>query len=272
VLSLYSPNTIFMEVVEDGFRAGPVLPSNFNATPQGFEELRANLLKSQWVGRIVASDFSAALVAVTLLERDPETGARLDLKRVGADLEKIRAQHEDARFSVHVVGFAKSTSDIAAGAAGVILFFGIAAAITALLLFWYSARASSPASRSPWRSRPSCGCWGCCRSSGSRSIPMSILVPFLIFSIGVSHAVQMTNAWKLEVLRGRDGADAARIAFVKLFIPGARRAPRGNAIGFPRHRVREDRDGAGARGDGHARRDTHDSHEQAPAPDPVVVP
>ena len=32
--------------------------------------------------------------------------------------------------------------------------------------------------------------------------PMSILVPFLIFSIGVSHAVQMTNAWKLETLNG----------------------------------------------------------------------
>jgi predicted RND superfamily exporter protein len=138
VLSLYSPNTIFLEVVEDGFRAGPVLPSNFNPTPQGFEDLRANLLKSQWVGRIVASDFSAALVAVTLLDRDPETGARLDLKRVGADLEKIRAKYEDARFTVHVIGFAKSSSDIAAGAAGVILFFLIAIAITAALLYWYS--------------------------------------------------------------------------------------------------------------------------------------
>ena len=136
VLSLYSPNTIFMEVVEDGFRAGPVLPSNFDPTPRGFEELRANLLKSQWIGRIVASDFSAALVSVTLLERDPETGTRLDVKRIGADLEKIRAKHEDERFSVHVVGFAKSSADIAAGAAGATLFFGIAAAITALLLLW----------------------------------------------------------------------------------------------------------------------------------------
>jgi predicted RND superfamily exporter protein len=60
---------------------------------------------------------------------------------------------------------------------------------------------------------------------------MSILVPFLIFSIGVSHAVQMTNAWKLEALRGRDGVSAARIAFVKLFIPGAS-ALLANAIGF----------------------------------------
>src|SRR5262249_26493282 len=50
-------------------------------------------------------------------------------------------------------------------------------------------------------------------------------------SIGVSHAVQMTNAWKLEALRGRDSVSAARIAFVKLFIPGAS-ALLANAIGF----------------------------------------
>ena len=33
VLSLYSPNAIFIEVVEDGFKAGPVLPNNFDGTP-----------------------------------------------------------------------------------------------------------------------------------------------------------------------------------------------------------------------------------------------
>ncbi|WP_162617470.1 hypothetical protein, partial [Bacillus pseudomycoides] len=43
--------------------------------------------------------------------------------------------------------------------------------------------------------------------------PMSILVPFLIFSIGVSHAVQMTNAWRQEVVRGHDSVESARTAF-----------------------------------------------------------
>jgi predicted RND superfamily exporter protein len=231
VLSLYSPNTIFMEVVEDGFRAGPVLPSNFDPTPQGFEELRANLLKSQWIGRIVASDFSAALVSVTLLERDPDTGARLDVKRIGADLEKIRAKHEDERFSVHIVGFAKSSADIAAGAAGATLFFGIAAAITALLLLWYSGSWKLTALAMAVALTPVVWLLGLLPILGLTLDPMSILVPFLIFSIGVSHAVQMTNAWKLEVLRGRDGLAAARIAFVKLFIPGAS-ALLANAIGF----------------------------------------
>ena len=60
---------------------------------------------------------------------------------------------------------------------------------------------------------------------------MSILVPFLIFSIGVSHAVQMTNAWKLETLHGADGVTASTHSFAKLFIPGAM-ALLANALGF----------------------------------------
>jgi hypothetical protein len=231
VLSLYSPNTIFMEVVEDGFRAGPVLPSNFKADARGFEELRANLLKSQWVGRIVATDFSAGLVSVTLLERDPVTGDRLDVRRLGEDLEKLRARHEDDRYSVHVIGFAKSASDIAAGAAGVLAFFGLAAAITAALLLWYTGSARLTALALVVAVVPVVWLLGLLPILGLTLDPMSILVPFLIFSIGVSHAVQMTNAWKLEALRGRDGVSSARIAFVRLFIPGAS-ALLANAIGF----------------------------------------
>jgi predicted RND superfamily exporter protein len=231
VMSLYSPNTIFMEVVEDGFRAGPVLPSNFVASPQSFDELRANLLKSQWVGRIVASDFSAALVSVTLLDRDPDTGARLDVKQVGAALEALRAKHEDGRFSIHIIGFAKSASDIAAGASGVVLFFALSAAITALLLLWYARSWKLAALALAIALAPVVWLLGLLPVLHLTLDPLSILVPFLIFSIGVSHAVQMTNAWKLEVAEGRGAQAAARIAFVKLFVPGAS-ALLANAIGF----------------------------------------
>jgi len=55
---------------------------------------------------------------------------------------------------------------------------------------------------------------------------MSILVPFLIFSIAVSHAVQMTNAWKLETLHGADGVAASTHSFQKLFIRARRRSLR----------------------------------------------
>ena len=231
VLSLYSPNTIFMEVVEDGFRAGPVLPSNFVPAPAGFDELRANLLKSQWMGRIVANDFSAAMVSVTLLDKDPATQAPLDLKHLGARLEEIRRRHEDARHAVQVIGFAKATSDIAAGAAGVVGFFGVAFLITAALLLAYTRSVKLTVLALAVALLPVIWMLGLLPLLGLALDPLSILVPFLIFSIGVSHAVQMANAWKLEVEAGREPEAAARNAFAKLFIPGAS-ALLANALGF----------------------------------------
>ena len=60
---------------------------------------------------------------------------------------------------------------------------------------------------------------------------MSILVPFLIFAIAVSHAVQMTNAWKLEMAYTNDSTLSAAKSFEKLFVPGSI-ALIANAIGF----------------------------------------
>ncbi len=231
LLSLYSPTTIFMEVVEDGFRAGQVLPTNFNGSTASMEEFRSNLMKSQWLGRIVAADFSGALVAATLLDKDPDTGEPLDLKQVGAELERIRAAHENADFTVHILGFAKSSSDIAAGAAEVIGFFAIAALITLALLYWYTASWRITATALLVAAAPVVWLLGLMPLAGLTLDPVSILAPFLIFSIGVSHAVQMTNAWSLETLRGLDAQNAARNSFLKLFVPGAS-ALLANAIGF----------------------------------------
>ena len=49
--------------------------------------------------------------------------------------------------------------------------------------------------------------------------PLSILVPFLIFSIGVSHAVQMTKTWEREVVAGVDSLTAAKRAFAQALHP-----------------------------------------------------
>jgi hypothetical protein len=50
--------------------------------------------------------------------------------------------------------------------------------------------------------------------------PMSILVPFLVFAIGVSHAVQMVTSVRSEISRGASGLDAARASFRRLVVPG----------------------------------------------------
>lgn len=231
VTSLFTSNVRFTEVVEDGFRGGNVVAADFSGTPEQLDKVRENLLKSDWIGRIVSNDQTAAMVVATLMEKDPETGQRLDLQGVARQLEGIRAKYENGRTSVHIIGFAKAVGDIAKGAAGVLLFFGVAFVITALLLYWYSGSLMITVLALVCAIVPVIWLLGLLPIFGLGLDPMSILVPFLIFSIAVSHAVQMTNAWKLETLHGADGVTASTRSFQKLFIPGAM-ALLANALGF----------------------------------------
>jgi hypothetical protein len=50
--------------------------------------------------------------------------------------------------------------------------------------------------------------------------PMSILVPFLIFAIAVSHGVQMVSWTRSEIFAGADSLTAARRSFRSLLVPG----------------------------------------------------
>ncbi|MCH2382906.1 MAG: MMPL family transporter, partial [Pedosphaera sp.] len=50
--------------------------------------------------------------------------------------------------------------------------------------------------------------------------PISILVPFLVFAIGVSHGVQMVRAFRAELFAGGDPLKSARAAFRQLLVPG----------------------------------------------------
>jgi hypothetical protein len=231
VTSLFTPNVRYNEVVEDGFRGGNIVSADFAGTPEQLTQVRENLLKSDWVGRIVANDQTAAMVVATLQENDPKTGERLDLQEVAKKLEAVRAKYENDQTSVHIIGFAKAMGDIAQGAAGVLVFFGVAFVVTAILLYWYSGSLMLTSLALICAIVPVIWLLGLLPVFGLGLDPMSILVPFLIFSIAVSHAVQMTNAWKLETLHGADGITASTRSFEKLFIPGAT-ALLANAFGF----------------------------------------
>ncbi|MCC6414988.1 MAG: MMPL family transporter, partial [Opitutaceae bacterium] len=50
--------------------------------------------------------------------------------------------------------------------------------------------------------------------------PFSILVPFLVFAIAVSHAVQMVRAFRMELFNGHDALSSARAAFRQMLVPG----------------------------------------------------
>jgi predicted RND superfamily exporter protein len=211
VRSIFTPNVRFVEIVEDGFAGGNVIPSAFAPTDEMFETVRANIVKSGEVGRLVSGDFTGAMVWANLLEENPETGEKLDYREVASKLEEIRGEFQDEEYSVHIIGFAKIVGDISDGARSVFWFFLIALGITAVLLYLYS--------RSVWLTVLPLTCsliavvWqmGTLSLLGYSLDPMNILTPFLIFAIGVSHGVQKISAWVVEKeFNGRTPDDWAR--------------------------------------------------------------
>src|SRR5580704_3989792 len=142
VQSIFTPNVRYLEVVEDGIEAGNVTPEDFSPTPENFARVRDNIRKAGIIGRLVANDFSGALVSAIVLDQDAQ-GRPVDPIAVAHELEhKIRQTIESparidvrasassgvetAAFPQHgikvcMIGFAKVVGDIADGAASVVM-------------------------------------------------------------------------------------------------------------------------------------------------------
>jgi len=222
VRSLFTPNVRFLETVEDGLISGNVLAHDFQPTPEGFAGLRDNILKAGLVGRLVADDFSGALVTATLLDVNPATGDRLDYRDVHRQLRDIRARFgsEDGPAIVHIIGFAQLAGEIADGAGRVVLFFAFTVLLTALLLHMHTR--SLALTLAPVASALTAMVWqlGSLVTLGYGIDPLSILVPFLVFAIGVSHGVQMVGAMRAELAQGAAPEAAARAGFRRILLPG----------------------------------------------------
>lgn len=240
VRSLFTPNVRFIEVVEDGLAGGNVIPASFTPNLEGwqasaddFETVRGNIVKAGILGRLVAKDWSGAMVWADLIPED--SGTKLDYQAVAKKFEAIRQKFEDKEHTIRIIGFAKMVGDISDGARSVIKFFLVTIAFTWLLLFAYSASVKL-ASLTVFTALVSV-LWmlGALRLMGFGIDPMNMLTPFLIFAIAVSHGEQMINRFRGEVffggmeegtveeLRTRQGTDpetAARKAFKMLLIPG----------------------------------------------------
>ena len=221
VTSIYTPNVRYMEVVEDGLQGGNVIPADFVPNAAGMERVRQNVIKSGRVGQLVANDFSGAVIIASLLEVDPATGRKLDYAGVADALEtRIRDKYQSLDVSIHIIGFAKVIGDITDGARDVLLFFGIAIAISAILLYYFSQ--SLILTILPLITSTCAVVWqlGLLYLFGFGIDPLSILVPFLVFAIALSHATQMLRSFRYEFYVGRNELLAARASFGNLFIPG----------------------------------------------------
>ncbi|MGB1581045.1 MAG: efflux RND transporter permease subunit, partial [Nevskiales bacterium] len=138
------------------------------------------------------------------------------------DVEVVESDNPEytPNIEVNVIGFAKLLGDVINGLLGVFAFFALAFVITVVLLYLYTRSLKITLTALVVALLPVLWLIGVLPLIGYGIDPMSILVPFLIFAIGVSHAVQMTNAWRLEMAAGNDSKRAARNSFIRQFIPG----------------------------------------------------
>jgi predicted RND superfamily exporter protein len=235
VKSIWTPAVRWNEVTEEGFQGGPVMPDNFDGSEEKVAKLRQNIGRSGIVGSLLATNFKSAMVFVPLIDKDPVTGKRLDYSAFSKQIETtIRAKYEamgKGKIKVHIVGFAKLVGDLIDGLMQVMTYFGLAALIAAIVIFLYTRCVRSTllvilcsVVAVVWQ-------LGLVATLGFELDPYSILVPFLVFAIGVSHGVQKMNGIMQDVGRGTHRLVAARYTFRRLFLAGLT-ALLADAVGF----------------------------------------
>ncbi|WP_284615095.1 efflux RND transporter permease subunit [Aquabacterium humicola] len=228
--SLWTPTTRWVGVTEDGLEGGPVIPDGYDGSAKSLQQLGANIARSGEVGQLVARDARSTVIFVPLLAADAQ-GRPLDYAALSQRLDTLRARYEAEGVRIHVTGFAKIVGDLIDGVRAVLLFFALAVAIATAMVFWYTRCVRSTALvvlaslvAVVWQ-------LGLLPVLGQSLDPYSILVPFLVFAIGMSHGAQKMNGIMQDVGRGMHRLVAARLTFRRLFLAGLT-ALLADAVGF----------------------------------------
>jgi len=224
VTSLWTPNTRYFEITEEGMVADDVIPSSVlpdRIGPPDIRLIQNNVVRGGYVGRLVASDYTAAMVTAELLEVDPKTEEKLDYLELAGRLQALQRQFDGDGYELHILGFVKLMGDIADGAASVVRFFVLAFVLTVLAVYTYSR--SWILTFLPLFCSLVSVVWqfGMIHLLGFGLDPLAVLVPFLVFAIGVSHGVQQINLISKQICTGDDAVGAARASFSGLLVPGS---------------------------------------------------
>ena len=223
VQSLWTPNAYVNEITEEGFRADQIIDGTITPealTPETIARIRKLTGEGGFIGTLVSHDQTSAMVTAEINETDRE-GKKLDYVAYNRVLEDtIRKKFEDGKYEIQIIGFAKQIGEIANGASGVLEFCGIALLLTAFAVYWYcrSIRFTilpivCSLTSLVWQ-------FGTLRILGFGLDPLAVLVPFLVFAIGVSHGIQQINFIVRGLAHGKSTEQAARESFTGLLIPG----------------------------------------------------
>ncbi|MCW8277865.1 RND family transporter [Pseudomonas sp. PCH199] len=217
--SLWTPATRWVAVTEEGLDGGPVIPDGYDGQSTSLNQLKRNVQLSNEIGQLVAFDQRSSIIYVPLLAKTAD-GKPLNYSVLSEQLEVLRTQYSSDNISIHITGFAKKVGDLIAGLEQIVLFFVMAIVITTAVLYWYTRCVRSTLLvvlcslvAVVWQ-------MGLLPILGYQLDPYSVLVPFLVFAIGMSHGAQKMNGIMQDIGRGMGRVVAARFTFRRLFLAG----------------------------------------------------
>ena len=247
--SLWTPNVRWSEVDAMGFRGGEIIPPDYDGSPEAIARVESNILKSDQIGVLVADDMRSSIVYLPLIEVSDNSSDsnKIDYKLLADQIETgIRQRFETEDIRIHIIGFAKKIGDLIDAAKSVVVFFILTLIITFHLLI-YDSRCVRSASvivvgavmaviwqlgiisllhkgivhmrDSPFWQKLITD-YPTIEPIQFGIDPYSMLIPFLVFAIAISHGVQYTNEMVRRIARGDTAKEASNSTFRTLFIPG----------------------------------------------------
>lgn len=218
VKSIWTPVVRWTEVTEEGFVGGPVMPGSFDGSPESIKQLRMNIARAGVVGSLISNDYRSSMIDIPLLPT--VDGKPLSYQELSSALERIRAKYEGDDVGIYITGFAKISGDIIDGIHKVMLFFIVAAIVAALIIYFHTRCVRSTCLVLVCSIIAVLWQQGLVTTFGGVLDAFTILIPFLIFAIGVSHGCQKMNGIAQDIARGTHPWVAARYTFRRLFLPG----------------------------------------------------
>ncbi|WP_068635110.1 efflux RND transporter permease subunit [Thauera butanivorans] len=229
--SLWAPAVRWTGVTEDGLDGGPVIPDDYDGSPESLEQVRINVERSGEIGQLVAANYRSSILLVPLQDVVADTGERIDYHALSQRIEQLRGKYESDTVRIHVTGFAKVVGDLIDGLRQVMLFFAGAIVICTVVLYWYTRCLRSTLLVVACSVVAVVWLLGLLPTLGYELDPYSVLVPFLVFAIGMSHGAQKMNGIMQDIGRGTHRLVAARYTFRRLFLAGLT-ALLADAVGF----------------------------------------
>ncbi len=221
VTSILSPTVGEQVWGDDGLEIAPLVPPGKALDALSAADLAAMKKRAERAnlkGLLIGDNDNASLITVRVYSQ--LNGAGFAILNTAIE-EDLRPRFERGDRQVLIVGFAKRIGAIAEHAQEVILFIGLSAIMTFLFVVHFA--------RSIWLGMLATFCsslaitWqvGFLAMTGITFDPLGVLIPFLLFAIGISHGLQQVNRLSRSVCSGHTPLQAARASFRQLMIPGS---------------------------------------------------